>query len=350
MGVRRRLSWYLAAVWAALAAYASLYPFAGWRDSGGDPLAFLLGAWPRYFTAFDLATNVLAYVPLGFFLGVAFRRWLTIPLSVVAAFLAGTLLSGVLETVQNYLQTRVPSNLDLVSNSAGALLGAVAAARWGNLVMEYSRLQRLRDRFFANRRGTDSGLILLGFWLLSQLEPTLISFGTGELRRLLDLPAAQPFSAERFRVIEALITITGLMSAFMMASLLATPRYHRVLPLVVFGLVLGVKTLAYALMQGPAYALTWATPGTVAGIAIALVLGFATTRLVVSLQRMVAALSILVATVMVNLAPSNPYLEHAAQVWNPGQFLSFHGATLFIAALWPFVALIWLMLISTEDR
>ena len=350
MGVRRRLSWYLAAVWAALAVYASLYPITGWRDTGGDPLAFLTSAWPRYFTSFDVATNVLAYVPLGFFLGVGFRRWLTIPLSVVAAFLVGSLLSGVLETLQSFLPTRVPSNLDLVSNSVGALLGAVAAARWGNLVLEYSRLQRLRDRVFAGRRGTDSGMILLGFWLLSQLEPTLISFGTGELRRLFELPAVQSFSAGRFREIEALVAASGLLAAFMIAALIATPRYRPVLPILIFGFALGVKMLAYALMQGPAHALAWATPGTLVGIALALVLGIASARLVNALQRAVAALSILVATVMVNLAPSNPYLEHAVQVWNPGQFLSFHGATLFVASIWPFVALPWLMLISTDDQ
>ena len=350
MRVRRRLSWYLAGVWAMLAVYASLYPFAGWRDTGGDPLAFLFGAWPRYFTGFDIATNVAAYLPLGFFLCVAIRRWLSLPLAVLAAVLAGTLLSGALEFLQNYLPTRVPSNLDLVCNVGGALLGAVAAARWGNMVLEYSRLQSFRDRIFSPRRGTDSGLILLGFWLLAQLDPSLISFGTGDLRRVLELPAAQPFSAERFREIEALIAATGLLAAFMIAGLLAAPRQRRVLPIVVFGLVVGVKTFAYALLHGPVHAFVWATPGTLAGIGIALVVGFATARLLESLQRAFAALSILAATAMVNLAPHNPYLDHTLQVWNPGQFLSFHGATLFVAAAWPFIALPWLMLISTEDK
>lgn len=350
MRVRRRLSWYLAGVWATLAVYASLYPFSGWRDTGGDPLTFLIGAWPRYFTGFDIATNVAAYVPLGFFLCVAIRRWLSVPLAVLFATILGCLLSGTLEFLQNYLPTRVPSNLDLACNSGGAFLGAVAAARWGNMVLEYSRLENFRDRILSSRRGTDSGLMLLGFWLVAQLDPALISFGTGDLRRLLDLPAAQPFSAERFREIEALIAATGLLAAFMLASLLAAPRHRRLLSVVVFGLVLGVKTFAYTLLHGPAHAFVWATPGTLAGIALALIVGFAAARLVEPLQRALAALSILVATAMVNLAPHNPYLDHTLQVWNPGQFLSFHGATLFVASVWPFIALPWLMLISTEDK
>jgi len=60
------LSRYLAAVYTLLAVYASLHPFADWRDSGVDPLDFLTAAWPRYTTGFDLAINVVAYLPMGF--------------------------------------------------------------------------------------------------------------------------------------------------------------------------------------------------------------------------------------------------------------------------------------------
>ena len=56
---------YLALAYAALVIYASLHPFAGWRDLGVPAFAFLEAGWPRYWTAFDLATNIVAYVPLG---------------------------------------------------------------------------------------------------------------------------------------------------------------------------------------------------------------------------------------------------------------------------------------------
>ena len=48
-----------------LVAYASLYPFSGWRDVGLSPLAFLNGPWPRYVTAFDITVNVAGYLPFG---------------------------------------------------------------------------------------------------------------------------------------------------------------------------------------------------------------------------------------------------------------------------------------------
>ena len=50
----------LAAYLAALV-YASLYPATGWRAVGLPSFAFLFDAWPRYWTGFDVATNVAVY-------------------------------------------------------------------------------------------------------------------------------------------------------------------------------------------------------------------------------------------------------------------------------------------------
>ena len=54
--------------------------------------------------------------------------------------------------------------------------------------------------------------------------------------------------------------------------------------------------------------------------------------------------ALLLATVMVNVAPENPYLLNALHLWNPGQFLNFNGLTRLVSSLWPFLALPWLMI------
>lgn len=346
----RRLSLYLAAAWLALVVYASLYPFLGWSDSGADPLAFLFAAWPRYVTGFDLATNIAAYVPLGFFLALALRRRAGPGAATVTAAAFGLALSFAMELMQNYLPSRVASNLDLACNGAGALLGALAALRWGSFLLEHGRLARLHERLLAERRGVDSGLILLGVWLVSQFDPAVIAFGTGDLRRLFDLPAAQPFSAEVFRHFEMALAATGMLALMTIASLLAAPRRRRLLPLLLLAAALSLKALAHALLRGPGDALAWATPGAIGGLGAALAIWLAASHFVVPLQRALAALALLVATAIVNLGPGNPYLEHTLQVWNPGHFLNFHGLTEFAAALWPFLALPWLMLIPTRDE
>ncbi len=100
-----RLSRYLALAYLVLIIYASLYPFANWRDLGVSPLEFIDAAWPRYWTVFDLMVNVLAYVPLGFLLvALALRRlpggrWT----ATLVALLLGSLLSLAMEFLQNWL-------------------------------------------------------------------------------------------------------------------------------------------------------------------------------------------------------------------------------------------------------
>jgi VanZ family protein len=346
---RRSLTLYFALSWALLVVYASLYPFSGWRDSGTEHFAFLWSAWPRYTTSFDIATNALAYLPLGLFWTAFLGR--TMPPLVAAAgvTVAAALFSGGLETVQNYLPSRVPSNLDLACNTGGTFLGALIGARWGRLLLDGGRLDRLRRHWISGGRGVEAGLLLLAFWLLIQCDPASLLFGAGDLRRLFGLPPAQPYSAELFRDIEAAIVTTGTLSALLLAGLLSAPSRRRLFPLIVLAAALLIRTLTQALMMTPAAALSWATPGAMTGLALGSVIWLAAARLLPSLQRSLAGFALLAATAMVNLVPENPYLENTLHIWNPGQFLNFHGLTHFAATLWPFAVLPWLMLFYPEE-
>ena len=121
-------AWPLSWIYIGLVAYASLYPFSEWRDQGMAPWAFLTAPLPKYWTGFDVAINVLGYAPLGFLLALAMLRTGWPRSAVPVAALAGGLLSLGMEYLQIYLPQRVPSNLDLLLNTAGALSGALAAA------------------------------------------------------------------------------------------------------------------------------------------------------------------------------------------------------------------------------
>ena len=48
----------LAWIYAGLIVYASLYPFSGWRVPGVSPWHFLLLPWSRWWTWFDLVSNL----------------------------------------------------------------------------------------------------------------------------------------------------------------------------------------------------------------------------------------------------------------------------------------------------
>ena len=50
------------------------------------------------------------------------------------------------------------------------------------------------------------------------------------------------------------------------------------------------------------------------------------------------------ATVLVNLAPPNPYSAAALATWRQGHFLNFNGLTRLVSILWPFLTLPFLLL------
>ena len=108
---RSRLALYLALGYTLLILYASLSPFSGWRDSGQSALQFLHEPWPRYVSAFDVAINVLAYVPFGFLVTAALLPGHSARWAGVAGFAAGLALSFALECAQGFLPGRIANKL-----------------------------------------------------------------------------------------------------------------------------------------------------------------------------------------------------------------------------------------------
>ena len=344
---RNHLLQYLIVGYALLIVYASLYPLSGWQDRGDNPLGFLAATWPRYFTAFDLATNLIAYIPFGFLCasvpGARDRPFATC----VLAALPGIALSLSMELAQNYLPSRIPSNLDLACNSVGALVGACAGTRWGRVFYGERHRALWRSHVATGTPGSDLGILLLAAWLMTQLSPETLVFGAGDVRHMLDLPPVQPFAADRFNHVEATIAAAGLLTAGLICQMLLRRR-ARTIALLLMACALLVKTFAHALIAGPSYSLAWLTPGAATGLTIGVMLLAAAGYLSAPLRRAMASLALLFATVMVNVAPENPYLHHAAFLWQSGQFLNFNGLTRLVCSLWPFLTLPWLMTYRPE--
>jgi hypothetical protein len=56
-------------------------------------------------------------------------------------------------------------------------------------------------------------------------------------------------------------------------------------------------------------------------------------------QRRLAAASLVLSLIAVNLVPANPYFVATLQAWIQGKFLNFNGAAHFLSVFWPFFAL-----------
>jgi VanZ family protein len=342
--------------------YASWYPFTGWRSSGLPLLSFLNLTPQRYWTGFDVMVNIVGYMPLGVLLVLSLYPHVRGIWAVLLAALGGMLVSGAMEAVQNYLPSRVPSNLDFFTNSAGALAGALLGALWARSLLDQSRLYRLRKRWFAPH--ASQGLVLLALWPLAQIYPQGYLFGNGQVLPIIsewlsnwldtniDLVAmlrpGPAMSVEQYWLSETIITACGMTGAVLTLMCLlrrGAPRYSLMLAMV--GTALLVKTLASSLFFRPDNALVWVTPGAEGGFLIGLIMlaGLAFAPQVA--QRRLAIVTLVLSLIVVNTIPVNPYFVSTLQGWVQGKFLNFNGAAQFLSLLWPFFAL-WFLLIPSH--
>jgi VanZ family protein len=341
------LSRFLLVIYVLLAVYASLYPLSGWRDPGGPMLAFLTGPWPRYVTSFDVGANFLGYVPYGLLCVLAVRPHLAAGKAVLLAALTGGVLSLALESAQSFLPARIPSNVDVLSNVAGAAAGGLAAVWLAPWLAGGGPLQRVRAQAFMPGAATDLGLSLLGLWLFAQLNPATLLFGSGDLRDLFASAVGERHAAELFVSVEAATTAANLAAVALLTSAGARPGApvrRLVVALVVVALL--VKTFAFAILMRAEHVLAWLTPGAQLGLAAGIVLALAALLLPRTARLALAAMLLMAATVLVNLAPPNPYFAATLKVWEQGHFLNFNGLTRLVSAAWPFAALGYLVYLA----
>jgi len=344
-----------------LIVYASWFPFAGWRSSGLSPFAFLNLQPQRYWTGFDAGVNVVGYMPLGILFVLALHPKVRGVWAVLLAAVGGILVSGIMEIVQNYLPSRVPSNLDLLTNSVGCLAGALVGAYFARMLLDQSRLYRLRRRWFSPY--ASQGLVLVALWPLAQVYPQNYLFGNGQVLPLLSewlsewldtdidlvmlLRGDAPLSVEQYWLSETIITACGMTGAALTLMCLTRRGAPRMLlTLALFGAGLLVKTLSSSLFFAPDNALVWLTPGAEGGFLIGLIMlaGLAFAPQVA--QRRLAVVTLVLALIVVNTIPANPYFVSTLQAWQQGKFLNFNGAAQFLGMAWPIFALWFLLLPS----
>ncbi len=352
--MKKTAAWPLALIYTGLILYASLYPFSDWRYQGIVPWTFLGGAPPKYWTGFDVAVNVVGYVPLGFLLVLSALRVGRDRFAVASATLLAGLLSFSMESLQSYLPARVPSNVDLGLNLLGAWLGALLA--W---VMEkmggIDRWSRFRSRWFAaDARGA---LVLLAMWPLALLFPAAVPFGLGQVQErleaaladaLLDTPFLNWLPVRDIELqplvpgAELLCVLLGLLIPCLLGYCIIRSTVRRVLfVLLVFAFGVATTALSAALSYGPEHAWAWLSLPVKAGIGMALfivsVLLWVPRR--ASIAMLLLALGLYLS--LLNQAPASPYFAQTLSTWEQGRFIRFHGLAQWLGWLWPYATLLY---------
>lgn len=355
-GVHKTSAWPLALVAVCLIVYASLYPFSNWRDQGLAPLNFLTAPLPRYWTWFDLLANLLGYAPVGFLLAMSGLRSRAVPWPVGVAVLCAALLSLTMETLQNYLPSRIPSNVDLALNTAGACLGACSAwllERMGAV----DRWSRFRAYWFAqDARGA---LVLLMLWPAALLFPAPVPMGLGQVFERLEGALADAFEDTPFldwlpvRDIELqplvpgaelLCVATGALIPCLLGYCVIRTAWQRaVFSLLMLGVGLAASGLSAALSFGPQHTWAWLDLPVQAGVGFAAVLALVMLPL---RRRGAAAFTLLALAIhlgLLNQAPESAYFAQTLQTWEQGRFIRFHGLAQWLGWLWPYATLLYVL-------
>ncbi len=350
----RTSAWPLALLYVALVLYASLFPFTGWRLQGVAALAFLTAPLPQFWTGFDVASNLVGYAPLGFLLALALQRsgwqrafW---PLAVGLA----ALLSLTVEMLQNLLPMRIPSNLDVALNVAGAALGAGLTwvlVRLGGV----QRWSQFRAAWFVPQ--AHGSLVLLALWPLALLYPSSVPFGLGQVWPRLEavlLPWLQqtPELAWLSLRVPQPLTTTALTDALCVALGLLVPLLmgyadiQTVLRRLVFAVLLllcafASVSLSAALTYGPQHVWAWISPIAVQGLLWSALAALAALALPRRACTLLMLLCLLVLLGLLNRAPLSPYFAQSLELWELGRFIRFHGLSQWLGWLWPYAALIF---------
>jgi len=354
--IQKTAAWPLALSYVGLIVYASLYPFSDWRDQGVSPWVFLFAPWPRYWTGFDIGSNILGYMPAGFFLALTALRTGRGHLAVSRAAAVCGVLSICMEALQIYLPSRVPSNVDLGTNMLGGWLGASMAyllERLGTI----DRWSRVRARWFvADARGA---LVLLALWPLALLFPAALPLGLGQVLERVETTLVEALTNTPFLVwlpvreielqpllpvSEMLCVALGLLIPCLLAYCIVLPASRRIVFAVGILLVgVAMTSLSATLTWGPQHAWDWVQMPMQAGLAI----GLAAAALLSPLShRMAASLALVAMAVylgLLNQSPADPYLMQTLQTWEQGRFIRFNGLAQWLGWLWPYTAVVYLV-------
>jgi len=361
---QRTTAWPLALAAICLIVYASLYPFADWRNQGISPLRFLTAPLPQYWTGFDVGINLLGYAPLGFLLALSALRSRRVSWAVSVAVLSSALLSLSVETLQSYLPSRIPSNVDLVLNTLGALLGACCAWALEKAGM-VDRWSRFRARWFS--RDARGALVLLLLWPPALLFPASVPLGLGQVFERLETTLAEALADSPFLewmpvreielqplvpIAELLCVTLGALIPCLLGYCVIRARWKRAaFSVAVLAVGIAASALSAALSYGPPHAWAWLDLPVQVGIGLAAVLAM---LLLAVPRRSAAALTLLALAIhlgLLNQAPADPYFAQTLQIWEQGRFIRFYGVVQWLGWLWPYAALLYVLLrLSGRER
>lgn len=346
----RKLAWPLQAMplarvmsisYALLIIYVSLNPFDFDFKNGIATWAWLSAPLPRFITLFDVLVNILAYIPFGFLvMFAAYPRWRNYVALGIALVLSASVAFGV-ETLQSWLPTRIPSQMDWWANVLGGLLGGLLAIPLGPQWLSGSAIRRRFDQWFGLNWAA-CALFLLFPW--TQIYPQSSWLGTGVWGHAIFASVDWGTLVINHVAQETLITSLCWLGIALLLSLGMRPKapQWRILN-GLLGMTILIKILFTALQFGIEFSLIWLTAGALWGMVLGSLLLRWALRFNPRSKFWLALICLLGTTIAVNVLPDNPYFIMTLRHWYQGRLLHFNELMQWVSVVWLPLALIWMI-------
>jgi len=321
--------------------YGSLSPFSGWREQGLDFIEVLGAPFLLTYTAFDAVINLLSYLPFGLLIGLTLRVRFGALTSITLGLCAGLLLSTSMEYLQMYLPSRTSSNLDVLTNSAGALIGSLLGVSMASWTWLFSRLTRWRRNLFRQGHEMDFGLALLALWMFGQVNPSLPMLGNVFITEVARQPFVAPPSA-MFDIWESgAVTLNLLMLGTLMLTLLRSPRKIVTALLIVLAIVALAKFIFAVLLLKSWALLLWINSEALLGILLGVLVLITIVWLPRAEASVFGAFVALAYFGIVNfvLDSSTPSAAMSIYHWHYGHLLNYNGLAQTITLVFPLLLL-----------
>jgi VanZ family protein len=340
-----RLRRYLVAGYMLLIVYASLSPFSGWQIPSAGFFDILAAPLGHRYSRFDLVINLFAYMPFGLLLSLTLRPKVGTAKGIILAALGGFLLSATMEYAQMYLPSRTSSNLDLLTNTAGSMIGAILAATIAPLSW-FAFLMDWRQRLFHPSNETDFGLALIVLWMFAQVNPSLPMLGNA----FIDNTPVDSSATLHFNWLTGTAAALDLlMLGSLLITLLRQRRHIMAGLLLVLCMVVLVKFIITTLLLKSWALLLWINDEAIFGVFAGFLLLAVATRL----PRRWLLLG------MAAVSPCYFYLAHillsgntssmSLYQWHYGHLLNYNHLSQVILAAFPFLLLIYLWRIRNRQ-
>jgi hypothetical protein len=308
-----------------------------------DALAVFLR--PKVWLEFDLALNVIAYMPLGALAWLHLRgdgpRWAGRAKAVAAC----AVFSLLMEALQLFVTHRVATLYDLVANTAGAFAGTLLFAEPFHALVTHP-LGQARERLVAAGGWGDAGLVLVVLWLIAQLNPALPFFEAGNIGG-----EGDPDPGE-FLVTAGSVALSVAGFGFFVSVVLKGPGGALRWTLLLLTVALWCKFAMASVMLRPHLSADWVTEGRVVGLVVGL-LAFVPLRGMQRAGRIYLAIVLTLAgALLAKIFGAYSALGDFLRLfhWPYGQLATFATLTRWIHEAWPAVTIAWLVALFVRRR